>query len=139
MVLADIVPQSSPGRNGQKYGPTASPMTKVRVGTHQHWRIVNDTHGIHQVHFPAYAANGTRLRNPLWLDTVNVPVGGPVDMIMDFTNPIIKECPFFIVTFLNHEDKGDGEDSVPVSFLLCVLAGGTEAVTRPIACQDAAK
>jgi hypothetical protein len=44
--------------------------------------------------------------NPMWLDTVNVPVGGSVDVILDFTNPIIKRMSLFHCHLLNHEDKG---------------------------------
>ena len=40
------------------------------------------------------------------LDTVNVPVGGSVDVVMDFTNPIIKGLSVFHCHLLNHEDKG---------------------------------
>jgi suppressor of ftsI len=97
--------------NGEKYELAAGPMTKVHVGTYQHWRIVNNTHEIHpmhihQVHFLAYATNGARMENPLWLDTVNVPVGGSVDVIMDFTDPVIKGMSVFHCHLLNHEDKG---------------------------------
>jgi len=42
----------------------------------------------------------------MWLDTVNVPVGGSVDVILDFTNPIIKGMSLFHCHLLNHEDKG---------------------------------
>jgi len=78
--------------NGSKFTPDAPAMTSARVGTYQHWRIVNSTSElhpfhIHQVHFFAYAENGVALRNPAWLDTVNVPYGGTVDVILDFTNP----------------------------------------------------
>jgi suppressor of ftsI len=153
MVLADIVPQTSPDEkfhsivaddgaptrkqvdlsrfetaqpdfvvtftedkhgfyiNNQKYEPSNGPMTKVKVGTYQRWRIINKTREIHpmhihQVHFLAYAVNGARTENPLWLDTVNVPVGGSVDVIMDFTNPVIKGMSVFHCHLLNHEDKG---------------------------------
>jgi suppressor of ftsI len=97
--------------NGQKYAPDASPMTSVRVGTYQHWRIVNRTaelhpFHIHQVHFLAYAENGTPLPHPAWLDTVNVPYGRTVDVIMDFTDPVIKGMAVFHCHLLNHEDKG---------------------------------
>src|SRR6202008_3842233 len=55
--------------NGRKFSPDASPMTSVRVGTYQHWRIVNTTaelhpFHIHQVHFLAYAQNGAPLPHP---------------------------------------------------------------------------
>ena len=97
--------------NGEKFAPDASPMTSVRAGTYQHWRIVNRTgelhpFHIHQVHFLAYAENGVPLAQPAWLDTVNVPVGGSVDVILDFTDPVIKGMSVFHCHLLNHEDKG---------------------------------
>ena len=97
--------------NGQKYEPNAEPMTRARVGTYQHWRILNgsaELHPlhIHQVHFLAFAQDGKALENPVWLDTVNVPVGGMVDVVMDFTNPVIKGMSLFHCHLLNHEDKG---------------------------------
>jgi suppressor of ftsI len=97
--------------NGRKYAPDASPMISAHVGTYQHWRIVNRTaelhpFHIHQVHFLAYAENGAPLSHPAWLDTVNVPYGRSVDVIMDFTDPIIKGMTVFHCHLLNHEDKG---------------------------------
>ena len=97
--------------NGRKFAADASPMTSARVGTYQHWRIVNATaelhpFHIHQVHFLAYAENGVALAQPVWLDTVNVPVGGSVDVILDFTDPSIRGLSVFHCHLLNHEDKG---------------------------------
>ena len=97
--------------NGKKFAMDAEPMTSVRVGTYQHWKIVNRTSElhpfhIHQVHFLAYAENGIPLADPEWLDTVNVPVGGAVDVILDFTEPVIKGMAVFHCHLLNHEDKG---------------------------------
>jgi FtsP/CotA-like multicopper oxidase with cupredoxin domain len=97
--------------NGRKYAPDAGPMTTARVGTYQHWRIVNQTgelhpFHIHQVHFLAYAENGVLLAHPAWLDTVNVPYRGTVDVILDFTDPVIKGMSVFHCHLLNHEDKG---------------------------------
>jgi FtsP/CotA-like multicopper oxidase with cupredoxin domain len=97
--------------NGKKFAMDAGPMASVRVGTYQHWRIVNRTaelhpFHIHQVHFLAYAENGVPLAHPAWLDTVNVPFGGSVDVILDFTDPIIKGMAVFHCHLLNHEDKG---------------------------------
>jgi len=97
--------------NGQKYSADASPMTTARVGTYQHWRIVNDTgelhpFHIHQVHFLAYAQNGAPLPVPAWLDTVNVPYGGSVDVILDFTDPVIRGMSVFHCHLRIHEDKG---------------------------------
>lgn len=97
--------------NKQKFAMDAPPMTTARVGTYQHWRIVNQTaelhpFHIHQVHFLAYAQNDAPLRDPAWLDTVNVPVAGSVDVILDFTDPVIKGMSVFHCHLLNHEDKG---------------------------------
>src|ERR1700724_274757 len=97
--------------NGRKYAPDASPMTSARVGSYQHWRILNRTaelhpFHIHQVHFLAYAENDVPLAHAEWLDTVNVPVGGSADVILDFTDPIIKGMSVFHCHLLNHEDKG---------------------------------
>jgi suppressor of ftsI len=97
--------------NGRKFAMDAPPMTTARVGTYQHWRIVNATgelhpFHIHQVHFLAYAENGLPLTQPAWLDTVNVPYRGSVDVILDFTNPVIKGMSVFHCHLLNHEDKG---------------------------------
>ena len=97
--------------NGRKFEADAPPITTVRVGTYQHWRIVNKTaelhpFHIHQVHFLAYAENGAPLPQPAWVDTVNVPYGGSVEVILDFTDPVIKGMSVFHCHLLNHEDKG---------------------------------
>ncbi|HXA83925.1 MAG TPA: multicopper oxidase family protein [Candidatus Dormibacteraeota bacterium] len=97
--------------NGRRYSPDADPMLSVKVGTYQHWRVVNNTRELHpmhlhQVHFYAYAQDGMRFLQPEWLDTVNVPFGGSVDMIVDFTNPVIRGMSVFHCHLLNHEDKG---------------------------------
>ncbi len=97
--------------NDQKYAAESPPMTRARVGTYQHWRIFNKTGEvhpmhIHQVHFLVFAENGKPLEHPAWLDTVNVPTGGSVDVVMDFTNPVIRGMSLFHCHLLNHEDKG---------------------------------
>jgi suppressor of ftsI len=97
--------------NGKKYGPMDAPMTSVAVGTYRHWKVVNNTKEvhpfhIHQVHFLVYAQNGEHFAHPVWLDTVNVPVNGSVDLMMDFTDPIIRGISLFHCHLLNHEDKG---------------------------------
>lgn len=61
---------------------------------------------IHQVHFLSYAQNEARHASREWLDTVNVPYGGAVDLIMDFTDPIIRGMSLFHGHLLSHEDKG---------------------------------
>ncbi len=97
--------------NGKRFGLKDAPMTRVRVGAYQHWRIVNKTHEvhpfhIHQVHFLFYSTNDQPEPQPEWLDTVNVPTEGSVDLIMDFTDPIIRGMSLFHCHLLSHEDKG---------------------------------
>jgi suppressor of ftsI len=97
--------------NGKKYGPLDAPMVTVSIGQFHHWQVVNHSHEvhpfhIHQVHFLSYARNGRRLRQPEWLDTVNVPADGSVDLMMDFTDPIIRGVSLFHCHLLSHEDKG---------------------------------
>lgn len=97
--------------NGKKFTPADAPMVRTKVGSFQHWRVVNATGElhpmhIHQVHFLAYAENDKPIANPVWLDTVNVPFGGSVDIIMDFTDPVIRGMSVFHCHLLNHEDKG---------------------------------
>jgi suppressor of ftsI len=97
--------------NGKKFAMDSAPMLKVRVGSLQHWRVTNNTRElhpfhIHQVHFLAYAVNGVPSQMPQWLDTVNVPYGGTVDLVMDFTDPVIRGMSVFHCHLLNHEDKG---------------------------------
>jgi len=97
--------------NGKKFSMQDEPLVRVRVGGLQHWRIVNSTREvhpfhIHQVHFLAYAENGIGSDSPEWLDTVNVPYSGSVDLIMDFTDPLIRGMSLFHCHVLSHEDKG---------------------------------
>ena len=97
--------------NGKKFAMDSPPMLTVRIGSYEHWRISNQTDEvhpfhIHQVHFLVYASNGERLRQQEWLDTVNVSPRGSVDLVMDFTDPIIRGTSLFHCHLLNHEDKG---------------------------------
>jgi len=97
--------------NGQKFEMNSGPMLSVNVGSLQHWRVVNSTKEvhpfhIHQVHFLTYAVDGNPVKDPVWLDTVNVPYGGTADLVMDFTDPIIHGMSLFHCHLLKHEDKG---------------------------------
>ncbi|MGI8769901.1 MAG: multicopper oxidase family protein [Acidobacteriaceae bacterium] len=97
--------------NGKKFSMDSAPILNVRIGSLHHWKIVNSTRElhpfhIHQVHFLAYGVNGVRQDTPEWLDTVNVPYNGTVDLGMDFTEPIIRGMSVFHCHLLNHEDKG---------------------------------
>jgi FtsP/CotA-like multicopper oxidase with cupredoxin domain len=97
--------------NNKKFAMDSAPMLTVRIGSLQHWRVTNPTaelhpFHIHQVHFLVYSVNGVRLETPEWLDTVNVPYGETVDLVMDFTDPIIRGLSVFHCHLLSHEDKG---------------------------------
>jgi FtsP/CotA-like multicopper oxidase with cupredoxin domain len=97
--------------NNQKFQMTDAPMLTVHVGSLQHWRVENPTKEvhpfhIHQVHFLVYAIGGRRVQDPVWLDTVDVPYASSVDLVMDFTDPIIRGVSLFHCHLLNHEDKG---------------------------------
>ena len=61
---------------------------------------------IHQVHFLVYQENGKKVAQPEWLDTANVAPEGSVDLIMDFTDPLIRGMSVFHCHLLKHEDKG---------------------------------
>jgi suppressor of ftsI len=97
--------------NGQKFEMNAGPMLTVNIGSLQHWRVLNPTREvhpfhIHQVHFLAYAVDNKPVKDPVWIDTVNVPYGGSLDLVMDFTDPIIRGMSLFHCHLLSHEDKG---------------------------------
>lgn len=97
--------------NDREYSPDGPPMIIVRIGDYAHWKVRNETaeihpFHIHQVHFLCYAANGKRIDEPVWMDTVNVPSRGNVDLVMDFTDPIIRGMSVFHCHRLKHEDKG---------------------------------
>jgi FtsP/CotA-like multicopper oxidase with cupredoxin domain len=97
--------------NGQKFEMNAGPMLTVNVGSLQHWRVLNPTKEvhpfhIHQVHFLVYAVDNKSVKNPVWADTVNVSYGSSADLVMDFTDPIIRGMSLFHCHLLSHEDKG---------------------------------
>ena len=97
--------------NSQKFEMNAGPMLTVDIGSLQHWRVTNSTKEvhpfhIHQVHFLTYAVDNVAVKDPVWLDTVNVPYGRSVDLVMDFTDPIIRGMSLFHCHLLKHEDKG---------------------------------
>jgi suppressor of ftsI len=97
--------------NNHKFMMMDPPMVTEQVGFYRHWRVVNNTNEvhpfhIHQVHFLVYQNNGKPLSKPEWLDTVNVEPRGSVDLVMDFTDPIIRGMSVFHCHLLSHEDKG---------------------------------
>ena len=97
--------------NNKKYKPADDPMVTVQTGNYLHWQVVNRTHEIHpfhihQVHFLVYGKAGVAISDPKWMDTVNLEPGESLDLIMDFTDPIIRGISVFHCHLLKHEDKG---------------------------------
>jgi FtsP/CotA-like multicopper oxidase with cupredoxin domain len=97
--------------NGHLYSDSAPPMATVKVGSYVHWRIVNRTHEIHpfhihQVHFLTYAVNGKAVANPVWTDTMNVPLQQNIDVVLDASYVHIRGMSVFHCHILSHEDKG---------------------------------
>ena len=86
-------------------------MTRAKVGTYTHWRVTNETSEIHpflihKVHFLVYERAGTLLRRPEWMDTVNLAPNESLDLIMDFTDSVIRGVSVFHCHLLKNEDKG---------------------------------
>jgi FtsP/CotA-like multicopper oxidase with cupredoxin domain len=59
-------------------------------------RLVNERRSLHPMHHPIHlhgqrfvvvARNGSRVRDHVWKDTVIVPAGGTVDLLVEFDNP----------------------------------------------------
>ena len=97
--------------NGKLYTPEAKPMTPVKVGSYVHWRVINRTHEIHpfhihQVHFLTYAVNGKPVADPIWADTMNVPLEQSIDVVLDASYVHIRGMSVFHCHILSHEDKG---------------------------------
>src|SRR5207237_2961511 len=73
--------------NGQKFEMNSGPMLTVDVGSLQRWRVTNSTKEvhpfhIHQVHFLPYAVEGNAMKDTAWVDTLNVPSGCSVYLVM---------------------------------------------------------
>jgi FtsP/CotA-like multicopper oxidase with cupredoxin domain len=56
--------------------------------------------------FPCVRGEHEAVGSQEWLDTVNVPYGGSVDLIMDFTDLLIRGMSLFHCHLPSHEDKG---------------------------------
>jgi suppressor of ftsI len=119
MILADIVSaqlsklNTRTGLGGAPVYETfpSETLKRLDVGSLQHWHVLNPTKEvhpfhIHQVHFLVYAVDNKPVKDPVWVDTVNVSYGSSVDLVMDFTDPIIRGMSLFHCHLLSHEDKG---------------------------------
>ena len=80
-----------------------------RLGTVEHWEIVNETMMDHPMHlhvypFQVYARGGQPETQTAWRDMVNVPANSSVEILIPFTNYPGKTV--FHCHILEHEDKG---------------------------------
>jgi len=97
--------------NGEKFALDAAPMVRAKVGTYQHWKIVNASRELTPHAHPSGPFPGLRRKRPA---EHRPAVAGHrecsfrrfVDVIMDFTDPVIKGMSVFHCHLLNHEDKG---------------------------------
>jgi suppressor of ftsI len=69
---------------------------RFRVGDRVRVRLGNDREAFHAMQHPIHlhgqrflvlAVNGIRNDNPVWKDTVLVPAGGTVDVLLELSNP----------------------------------------------------
>jgi FtsP/CotA-like multicopper oxidase with cupredoxin domain len=69
---------------------------RFRVGQLVRLRLVNDRHTLHPMHHPVHihgqrflvlAVNGDPMQNLMWKDTVLLPAGSTVDLLVEMTNP----------------------------------------------------
>jgi FtsP/CotA-like multicopper oxidase with cupredoxin domain len=69
---------------------------RFRVGDLVRLRLVNDRHTLHPMHHPIHihgqrflvlAVNGDAMQNHVWKDTVLLPAGATVDLLVEMTNP----------------------------------------------------
>jgi hypothetical protein len=102
--------------NGTAYDPAAPPMFYAQSGTVQQWTIVNNsaqvhTFHIHQIHFAVEAYDGIKLSQQYEVDNVNVPAAtatgpGTVQLLLDFTDPLVIGTFLLHCHILSHEDAG---------------------------------
>ena len=69
---------------------------RFRVDDVVRLRLVNDRHTLHPMHHPIHihgqrflvlAVNGDRMQTLVWKDTVLLPAGSTVDLLVEMTNP----------------------------------------------------
>lgn len=76
-----------------------SRLTACRFLTH------NRTRHTFKVDHILVAPRAALRQTPEWLDTVNVRYDGTVDLVMDFTDPVIRGVSLFHCHLLSHEAK----------------------------------
>jgi suppressor of ftsI len=97
--------------NGRPFDMLDGPVIRAKVGTLEHWQVVNSTDEvhpfhIHQIHFLVFAQDGKREIAPGWRDTFDIPPQSTVDLVMDIRSPAIRGLAVLHCHILNHEDKG---------------------------------
>jgi len=90
--------------NDRKFAPDDEPMTRVKVGTYTHWRVYECNKRDSSVSHPSGSfscvrTGGNALRRPEWMDTVNLAPKESLDLIMDFTDSVIRGVSVFHCTY----------------------------------------
>ncbi len=96
--------------DGKTYDHARTDLT-VRHGSVESWTIRNDsqaihTFHIHQLHFQVTAINGAPVPFTGHVDTVRVPEGGSVTIVIPFTGPMMVGKFLYHCHVLRHEDRG---------------------------------
>ena len=85
-----IIHDEKSGSENMDFAMTASIGDKVKI------RIINDANSMHPMQHPMHlhgqrfvvlAIDGVPVKNQVWKDTVLVPIGSTVDVLVDVTNP----------------------------------------------------
>ncbi|MGQ0701657.1 MAG: multicopper oxidase family protein [Gemmatimonadales bacterium] len=85
-----VLRDTATGRENEEIG------WRFRVGDLVRLRLVNDRHTLHPMAHPIHlhgqrflvlAVNGRRTENLMWKDTVLVPVGSVIELLVELTNP----------------------------------------------------
>ncbi|MBN8551066.1 MAG: multicopper oxidase domain-containing protein, partial [Deltaproteobacteria bacterium] len=96
--------------NGQLYSPSRDDV-RVPLGAVEEWTLFNDTRELHTFHihqsdFQLIEMDGVPQEFLGYQDTVDVPVGRTVKIILPFTNPLQVGRFVFHCHILEHEDGG---------------------------------
>ena len=96
--------------NGRAFDPNRTDTT-VRLGDVEEWEIVNDSEElhvfhIHQLDFQVVESEGTPVPFTGYQDTVNLPFGASVKILVPFTNPVILGRFVYHCHIMAHEDNG---------------------------------
>ena len=108
LVLAEDMAAARFFIDGKEFDPDRVDVAP-RLGTVEHWEIVNDTGMDHPMHlhvhpFQLLAGDGTDEGRREWKDVVNVPARGSVEILVPFRDFVGKTV--FHCHVVEHEDRG---------------------------------